>query len=173
MKRQLQIIVLFAFLIFNSINAQSNSQKEILVINWPKEEGWHIVNQQNTATQTTTMIVFLKGKETIPNHNELATTYISHGSISESLENKIEEIYQGLKKTCPTVIKTIIEKDEKTEYPWIICKIECPTESRIYYVIQGKNELYSTLWSTYQKEITPKSQEKWVEIFKSSKIISE
>ena len=173
MKRQFKIIVLFAFLIFNNINAQSNSKTEALTINWPKEEGWHIVDQQNNAEQTTTMIIFLKDKETIPNCTELATTYISHSSISEPLENKIEKIYQGLKKTAPTAIKTIIEKDEKAKYPWIICKIEVQTESRIYYAIQGKNELFCSFWSTKQEEITSKSQEKWVNIFKSSKIISE
>lgn len=173
MKRQFKIIVLFAFLIFNNSNAQSNSKTETLKINWPKEEGWHIVDQQNNAEQTTTMIVFLKGKETIPNYTELATTYISHDFIAEPLENKIEEIYQGLKKSAPRAIKTIIEKDEKAEYPWIICKIEAPLESQIYYAIQGKNEVYFSLWSPKQGEITPKSQEKWVEIFKSSKIILE
>lgn len=173
MKKQFKIIVLFAFLIFNNISAQSNSKTEILTINWPKEEGWHIVDQQNNAEQTTTMIVLLKGKETIPNCSELATTYISHGSISEPLESIMEEIYQGLRKTAPRAVQTIIEKDEKAEYPWIICKIETPSESRIYYGIKGKSEVYFSFWSPKQAEITPNSQEKWVNIFKSSTILSE
>lgn len=77
MKRQFKIIVLLAFVVFTTINAQSNSKTETLTINWPKEEGWHIVDQQNNAEQTTTMIVLLKNKETLGNRSELATIYIS------------------------------------------------------------------------------------------------
>jgi hypothetical protein len=171
MKRQFKIIVLFAFLIFNNINAQSNSKTEILKINWPKEESWHIIDQHKNATSTVTMIISLKGKETIENHSEIGTTYICSGSMYVPIENKIKELFQPLKHV-PTAKRTIVEKDEKAKYPWSILKIEYPTESQIWYIIQGKNELYCTLWSTNQ-EITPKSQEKWVKIFKSSKIISE
>jgi hypothetical protein len=172
MKKQFKIIVLFAFLIFNNINAQSNSKTEIFTINWPKEEGWHIIKRDNNASSTVMMTVLLKGNETIENHSEIGTTYICNGSMYVPIENKIEELFQPLKNT-PTAKRTIIEKDEKAKYPWSILKIEYPIESQIWYIIQGKNELYCTLWSTNQKEITPKSQEKWVKIFKSSKIISE
>ena len=172
MKTQFKIIVLFTFLIFDNINAQSNSKTQTLTINWPKEEGWHIVDQQNNAEQTTTMIVLLKDKETIGNHSEIGTTYICRGSMNIPIANKIEELFQP-PKYAPTAKRTIIETDEKAKYPWSILKIEYTTESQIWYIIQGKNELYCSLWSINQKEITPKSQEKWVKIFKSSKIKSE
>lgn len=172
MKSQFKIIVLFAFLLCNNSNAQSNSNTETFTINWPKEEGWHIVDQQNNAEQTTTMIVSLKGKETIANCSEIATTYICRGSMYVPIEKKMEELFQPL-KYAQTAKRTVIEKDEKAKHPWFILKIEYSSESQIWYVIQGKSELYCSLWSTYQKEITPKSQEKWVEIFKSSKITAE
>lgn len=174
MKKQFQIITLFTLLAFSTINAvaQSNSQSEKLTIKWPKEEGWHIVNQHDNANSTVTMMVLLKDKETIENHNEIGTTYICRGSMYVPIEKKIEEFFQPLKH-APTAKTTIIEKDEKAKFPWVILKIESPTESQIWYAIQGKNELYCTLWSTKQKEITPESQEKWVGIFKSSEIIAQ
>jgi hypothetical protein len=171
MKIQFKIIVLIAFLIHNNINAQTNSKTETLTINWPKEEGWHIADQKENATQK--MIELLKGKETFENFSEIGTTYIFRGSMYVPIENKIEELYQRLKANAPTAKKTIIEKDEKAKYPWIIYKIESPTESQVWYAIQGKNEIYVSFWATKQKEITTKSQEKWVKIFKSSKIISD
>lgn len=171
MKIQFKIIVLIAFLILNNINAQTNSQTETLTINWPKEEGWHIADQKENATQK--MIELLKGKETFENFSEIGTTYIFRGSMYVPIENKIEELYQRLKANAPTAKKTIIEKDEKAKYPWIIYKIESPTESQVWYAIQGKNEIHVSFWATKQKEITTKSQEKWVKIFKSSKIISD
>jgi hypothetical protein len=173
MKKQFKIIFLFAFLIVNHINAQSNSKTETLTINWPKKEGWHIVDQRNNATGTGTMIVLLKEKETIDNFSEIGTTYIRRDSMDVPIENKIEKLYQSLKRHAPTAKKTIIEKDDKAKYPWFIFKIEYPTESQIWYCIQGKNELYFSFWATKEKELTPESQEKWVTIFKSSKMVSE
>jgi hypothetical protein len=170
MEKQFKIIVLFAFLIFNNVNAQSNSKSEILTINWPKAEGWHIADQKQNDVQT--MIELLKGKETFENFSEIGTTYIFRGSMYVPLENKIEELYQRLKTNAPTAKKTIIEKDEKAEYPWYIYKIESPTESQVWYAIQGKNKIFVSFWATKAKEITNKSQDKWVKIFKSSKIIS-
>lgn len=170
MKKQFKIIVLFVFLIFSNINAQSNLKKEIFTINWPQEEGWHIVKEYNKASVK--MIVFLKGNEVIENCSEIGTTYIYRDSMNVSMENKIKELFQS-RKYAPTVRKTIIAKDEKAKYPWFILKIEYPFESQIWYVIKGKNEVYSNLWSTKQKVLTPKSEEKWIKIFKSSKIVSE
>jgi hypothetical protein len=172
MKRESKIIVLFVFLLFSNMNAQSNLKSETLTINWPKEEDWHIVDQQDNDTGTMTTLILLKDKETIPNHSEIGTTYIYHKAIPLPIDAEIEELYQSLKKYAPTAKKTIIEKDENAEYPWIISKIEGPTGSMINYAIKGKSESYSSFWSTKEKELTPKSQEKWVEIFKSSKIIS-
>ena len=96
MKIQFKTIVLFIFLIFNNINAQSNSKT--LTINWPKEEGWHIVDQQNNDTGTITTITSLKGKEFIGNSSESVTTYIYHDSKSVPIETEIEGVYQSLKK---------------------------------------------------------------------------
>jgi hypothetical protein len=173
MKKQFKIIALFALLTFNNINvnAQSNSKNDKLTIKWPKEEGWHIADQQKSDSQT--MIELLKGKETFENFSEIGTTYIFRGSMYVPIENKIEELYQRIKKNAPTAKKTIIEKDEKAKNPWYIYKIESPTESQVWYAIQGKNEIYVSFWAIRQSEITQEAQEKWIKIFKTSEIISQ
>ena len=173
MKRQFKIIVLFALLIGSNSNAQSNSKTETLSINWPKDEDWHIVDQQDNETGTMTAMILLKGKETIVNHSEMVTRNIYHSPMTEPIESEIEQLYEMYKKNAPTTKKALVEKDEKAKHPWFIYKIEAPTETLIFYAIQGNYGSYSSLWSTKQKELTPQSQEKWVKIFKSSKIILE
>lgn len=171
MKKQFKnIVLIIIFLIANNINSQSNLKKEIFTINWPKEEGWHIVKKYNKATSNVTMLVFLKNNEIIENHSEIGTTYICSDSMNVSIQKKLEELLLPL-KYAPTAKKTIIEKDEIAKYPWFILKIEHSSESQIWYVIKGTNELYCNFWSTKQNEIAPKSLKKWVKIFKSSKIV--
>jgi len=64
----------------------------------------------------------------------------------------------------------MIEKDEKSNCPWYIYKIESPTESQVWYAIQGKNEIYISFWAIKTAEIKSELQNKWVNIFKSSVI---
>ncbi|PWB20572.1 hypothetical protein [Flavobacterium sp. HTF] len=172
MKTGYLIIILFAFLTFGHSNAQSGRKTELLTINWPEQEGWHIVDQQDDATGTMTTIILLKGKETIPDHTEMVTIYSYHGSLPLPLETEIETFYQNLKKYAPTAQKTIIEKDRNAVYTWMICKIEAPQESMIHYAVQGKTESYRCYWSVKEKKITPESQQKWIALFRSSKITS-
>ncbi|WP_281635926.1 hypothetical protein [Flavobacterium marginilacus] len=171
MKRLVKSIVLSASFICSISNAQSNSKKEKFTINWPKDEGWHIVDQQDDVRGMLTGIRFLKGKEFIGNSSEMVATDICRDSLYVPL-SRVEAFYPPL-KNIPATKRTIIERDDKAQYPWFILKIEHVSESQIWYVIQGKNELFCNVWLTQQKEITPESQEKWVKVFKSSKIMLE
>ena len=38
-------------------NAQSGRKTEPLTVNWPEQEDWHIVDQQDDATGTMTSII--------------------------------------------------------------------------------------------------------------------
>lgn len=171
MRRLLKSIVLFAFFIYSISNAQSNLNTEKFTINWPKDEGWHIADQQDDIGGMLTRIIFLKDKEFIGNSSESLATDICRDSLYVPL-SRVEAFYPPL-KYVPTAKRTIIEQDYKAQYPWFILKIEHLSESQIWYIIQGENKLFCNVWSAPQKEITPESQEKWVKVFKSSKIISE
>lgn len=171
MKRLIKSFVLFVFFVYSISNAQSNSNKEKFTINWPEDEGWHIVDQQDDVRGMLTSIRYLKGKEFIGNSSEMVATDICRDSLYVPL-SKAEAFYPPL-KYVPATKRTIIERDDKAHYPWFILKVEHASESQIWYVIQGKNELFCNVWLTQQKEITPESQEKWVKVFKSSTIILE
>ena len=84
--------------------------------------------------------------------------------------DKIGELYNRIKKISPSAKMTMIEKDEKAICPWYIYKIEAPTESQVWYAVQGKTEIHLNFWATRSNEISSENQKKWVNIFKSSKV---
>ena len=165
MKKFIPVIALLLAFSFQS-NSQTSSKSELVKINWPKQDNWHIADQKKSDSQT--MIELLKGKETFDNFSEIGTTYIFRGSMYVPVVDKIEELYNRVKKNAPTATKTMIEKDEKSNCPWYIYKIESPTESQIWYAIQGKTEIHVSFWAIRAAEIKNDLQDKWVKIFKSS-----
>jgi hypothetical protein len=167
MKKVFTIISLFLAILFSlQTFSQSNGKSELVKINWPKAEKWHIADEQKSASQT--MIELLKGSETFDNFTEIGTTYIFRGSMYIPIKDKIEELYNRVRKNASSAKKTMLEKDEKTNCPWYIYKIESPTESQVWFAVQGKNEIYISFWATRSSHIKSELQDKWVEIFKSS-----
>ena len=162
-----KIIPFISLLLAISFQANSQTNKsELVKINWPKQDNWRIADQQKSDSQT--MIELLKGKETFDNFSEIGTTYIFRGSMYVPVVDKIDELYNRVKKNAPSAKMTMIEKDEKSNCPWYIYKIESPTESQIWYAVQGKTEIYVSFWATRNAEIKSELQDKWVKIFKSS-----
>lgn len=150
------------------IFSQNSRKSEFVNISWPVSEKWHVGDQQKSDAQT--MVEFLKGSETFENFTELGTTYTFRGKMYVPITDKIEELYNRVKKLAPSAKMTMIEKDEKAICPWYIYKIESPTESQIWYAVQGKTEIHVSFWSTRSSEISTVPQAKWVKIFKSSKV---
>lgn len=169
MKNIFKITLLFLTITSSlQVSSQTERKTELVKIEWPKAEKWHIADQQKSDSQA--MIELLKGTETFENFTEIGTTYIFRGSMYVPVTDKIEELYKRIKKNSSSAKKTMIEKDEKADCPWYIYKIESPTESQVWYAVEGKSEIYVSFWATRTAEITSALQDKWVKIFKSSKI---
>lgn len=162
-------IIGMTLLAFNSYGqAPDGDEGDTLIINWPIAEVWHVANQQRSVQQT--MVELLKSNETFENFTEIGTEYIFRLRMNVAIKDKIDELYQRVKKNAPSAKKTMIEKDESAKSPWYIYKIESPTESQVWYAIQGKDALFVNFFALRQSKIPADVQEKWVKIFKASKI---
>ena len=166
MKQNSTVITLFLVIILSFHANCQTSKSELVKINWPKEDSWRIADQKKSESQT--MIELLKGKETFENFSEIGTTYIFRGAMYVPVLDKIEELYNRVKKNAPSATITMIEKDEKSNCHWYIYKIESPAESQVWYAVQGKNEINVSFWATRTPEIKKELQDKWLKIFKSS-----
>jgi tetratricopeptide (TPR) repeat protein len=151
---------------------------ESLMIDWPDAEGWKVASQQDNAEQN--MIELLRNEETFDNWTEIGTMFV-YKKISSAMNIPITKtmdlMFDGAKKNCPRAKLTMIEKDDKAKYPWIIFKIECGsskgTESQVWYAIQGTNEMFVNFRAVKQKTIPADLQDKWVKFFKTAKIVTQ
>jgi hypothetical protein len=92
--------------------------------------------------------------------------------------NKVMNLmFDQTKQNAPKSKLTFLEKDENTEYPWIIFTIESPSfkndkipESQLWFIIQGKQALYSNFRAIKKATIPTDLIEKWTIFFKTSKI---
>lgn len=149
---------------------------ESLMINWPEEEKWKLGSNQETEEMQVMDLV--REGETLQNWTELGNMTAFRGLPPVPMNIMMENFSAGAKKDAPEAKVTFIEKDEKAEYPWIIFMIESPRfnnddkpESQLWYVIQGRQALYSNFRAVKKAKITDEQREKWVKFFKASEIV--
>src|SRR6185436_14638569 len=95
------------------------------------------------------------------------------------IEKAMNLMFEQTKENAPKAKLTFIEKDEKAEYPWIIFTIESPNfkndknpESQLWYIVQGKQALYTNFRAVKQATIPQDLKDKWIKFFKGGKIVN-
>lgn len=149
---------------------------ETLMLNWPDSENWKVGdNQENNETQVVDLI---HTNETLDNWTELGNMTSVKGVTDASVTTAMNHIFETAKKNSPESKLTFIEKDENTEFPWIIFTVESPSfkndpkpESQLWYIIQGKQALYMNFRALKQAVIPADLKEKWIKFFKAGKIM--
>ena len=146
------------------------------MLHYPEEENWKL--ETNFENDQLTMMELVRNNETLENWTEIATTKAFKGAINTDLEETMNFTFKQLNELCPKAELTFIEKDLDTKFPWIIFTIECPkykddktAESQLWYMIQGKTSLYSSFRAIRSAGIPEATRQKWIEFFKSGKII--
>lgn len=149
---------------------------ESLKINWPDEEKWKLASDQESGNVQ--VLDIIKEGESLDNWTELGNMMAYRGVEPIPMAKMMEILYGQAKKNAPESKLTFIEKDEKAEYPWAIFMIESPRfnnddkpESQLWYVIQGRQALYSNFRAVKQAKITDEQREKWIKFFKASEIV--
>ena len=150
---------------------------ESLLLNWPEEENWKIGDDQENAEQH--VLDLIHSDETIDNWTELGNMTSIKGIKGVPMEKAMNLMFDQIKQNAPKAKLTFIEKDENTEYPWIIFTIESPSfkndktpESQLWYIVQGKQALYTNFRAVKQATIPSDLKEKWIAFFKTGKIVN-
>ena len=149
---------------------------ESFSLHWPESENWKIGSNQENDKMT--MIEFIHSNETFENWTEIGTCTAYKNSTNVPCDVVMNMTFENLKKDSPKAKLTIIEKDEKAEFPWILFAIECPNfiddnkpESQLWYIIQGKTSLYTNFRAVKKATIPTELKEKWIPFFKSGKMV--
>ena len=148
---------------------------ESLMLYWPDNENWKVGDDQENAEQH--VIDLIPSNETIDTWTELGNMTSIKGVKGVPVEKAMELMFEQVKQNSPKAKLTFIEKDEKAEYPWIIFTIEAPNfkndkkpESQLWYIVQGKQALYTNFRAVKQATIPVNLKEKWTKFFKEGKI---
>jgi hypothetical protein len=120
----------------------------------------------------------IHANETIDKWTELGNMTSIKGIKGIPVERAMVLMYDQAKQNAPKAKLTFIEKDETVEFPWILFTIEAPSfkndktpESQLWYIIQGKQALYTNFIAVKKPTIPTELKEKWMPFFKSGKVV--
>lgn len=174
MKKSL-LITCFIILSFVSLKAQQKGEN--LKIVWPEEYKWKVgSNQENEQMH---LMELVPGNETVKKWSIMGTMLSIKGATNVPMDAAMNMMFDQAKQAAPKAKLTFIEKDEKSEHPWILFKIEAPSfkndktpESQLYYVTQGSSSLYSNFVALKEATLSQDFVDKWIKIFKNSEFVS-
>jgi tetratricopeptide (TPR) repeat protein len=151
------------------------SKEETLTLALPENENWKVGDDQDNKIMR--VIDYVHKNETLDNWTELVNTTKMKGITGLTMDKAMELMYDQAKKGSPKAKITFIEKDEKAAYPWIIFEIDNPVskeqktpESQLWYIVQGKQSLYSNFIAVKKNGIPADLKEKWIKILKQTKL---
>ncbi len=149
---------------------------ESLMLDWPESEGWKIGSSQEDEQMV--MIELIHADETLENWTEIGSMLAIKGVKNVPMDEAMNMMFEQAKQKSPKSKLTFIEKDESAEYPWIIFTIESPNfkndkrpESQLWYIVQGKQALYTNFRAVKQESIPNELKVKWIAFFKTGKIV--
>ena len=151
-------------------------QGESLALDWPDSENWKVGDDQENAQQH--VIDLIHSDETLEKWTELGNMTSLKGMKGVPMDKAMNLMFEQAKQNSQKAKLTFIEKNEQTEFPWIIFTIESPNfkndktpESQLWYIVQGKQGLYTNFRAVKKPIIKDELKEKWIKFFKSGKIV--
>jgi tetratricopeptide (TPR) repeat protein len=150
---------------------------ESFKLDWPVEESWKVGNSQETPQIG--MLELIHTNETLEKWTEFGTMMSIKGAKNIPMDKAMNMMFEQAKQMSPKAKLTFIEKNENTEFPWIIFTIESPNfkndknpESQLWFVIQGKTSLYTNFRAVKKATISTELREKWIKFFKKGEVVS-
>jgi len=148
---------------------------ESLMLHWPESENWKVGADQENAQQH--VLDLIHTNETIDKWTELGNMTSLKGVTGVPVNKAMNLMFEQTKLNSPAAKLTFIEKDETAEFPWIIFTIEAPgfkndntPESQLWYIVQGKQALYTNFRAVKKAGVPADLKEKWTQFFKTGKI---
>jgi len=150
---------------------------ESLMLDWPENENWKVGSSQENEQMA--MIELIHTNETLENWTEMGNMMSIKGVKNVPMDKAMNMMFAQAKQHSSKAKLTFIEKDESVQYPWIIFTIEAPSfenderpESQLWYIVQGKQALYTNFRAVKQATISPELKDKWIRFFKTGKIVN-
>lgn len=167
------ILSLFCAFVFNSLSAQ-----ETLKIDWPSDYEWMLLS--NHEDEKLQVLEIIPANQTKDDWNLLGQMTVVKGQTQITMDKAKDLMFNQTKQNAPSAIATELERNEETEFPWILFKIECPKfnsdpnpESQLWYIVRTNNALYMNFVASKTDKLSPGFSDMWSHIFKQSQIVTE
>lgn len=170
---------------FNKAKALGNEQAEkyiakfcgkdeTVVLALP-EKDWKVGDDQQNATVR--VVDYVHKNETVDKWTELVNSTTMKGVTGLGMDKAMNLMYEQAKQGSPKAKLTFIDKNEKTEFPWILFEIDNPAskemknpESQLWYIVQGNQSLYTNFIAVKKNGVPEDLKTKWIKILKETKI---
>jgi len=179
MRSKLNItIACFLCLVSNILFAQSANEikGEHLKLEWPKEDHWKVANDQATGWQHSVNMVH-EG-ESIYSWTELGNMTSIKGVTGIPVDTAMYMMFLSAVAKADNPKVTKLQKGVIQDCEWILFSIEAPSfkndtipESQLWYVIQGKQGLYTNFVAVKNATLPDAFKQKWTTFFLNGRLI--
>lgn len=122
---------------------------------------------------------YIYKNESLENWSELGNMTTMKGVKNVGMDQIMNLMLEQSKQNSPKAKLQFIEKDETSEYPWIIFTIESPSfkndkrpESQLWFIVQGKQALYTNFRAVKKAKISEEDKAKWIAFFKTGQVVT-
>ena len=168
-----QTLTFLATILYLSVVAQTKESLELKL-----DSTWKVGDDQQNASQR--IIDMLHPNETFDNWTELVNMTTVKNVVGVPMDKAMNLMFEQAKQNAPKAKLTFLEKDENVYAPWIIFLIEAPRfkndknpESQLWYIVQGKQALYTNFAALKKSTIPDEFKIKWTAFFKTGKIVNQ
>lgn len=151
-------------------------KSESFVLAWPVSENWVVGDDQETTQQH--VVDYIHDNESVDAWTELGNMTTINRVIRMHIDTVMYIMFSSAKATAPDAKLTLLEQGEKQDCQWIIFTIEAPRfndnenpESQIWYIIQGKQALYTNFVAVKKALLDEGFKTKWSSFFRKGLLV--
>ena len=173
---KLAFFLSFVFLPFLLFAQNKPHPAESLKLDWPESEHWKVGDEQQDRRQHITDLIH--EDESIDKWTELGNMTSIKGMVGIPVDTAMYMMFLSALGAAPEAKLTFMQKGEIQECPWILFTIEAPgfkedtmPESQLWYVIQGKQGLYTNFIAIKKPKLPEDFKTKWIAFFLKGRLV--
>jgi len=171
-----KFIPLTLLLLYTAVSF-AQARQQVLVTPLPEEYTFKVGSDENLGNMHVTQSILT---DEVPDKWTLLINNTVIKNISDLTPPGIIEMYKkSTKEEAPQAKLTVIESKPKVKNKsvYVIFRVEIPRfhydpqpQSRLYYIVQGDNELFVNYVAVKSPTLDKAFENKWIKVFKASKL---
>jgi hypothetical protein len=173
-KKTIALIIFFLPYVLFAQNNKAN-KGESLKLDWPKSEHWKIGDEQEAGVQH--IVDLVHENESTASWTELGNMTSIKGIVGIPVDTAMYMMFLSAVAKAYDPKLTFIQKGQLQDCAWILFSIEAPgfkndtiPESQLWYVVQGKEGLYTNFIAIKNSRLPEDFKQKWTTFFLSGRL---